>query len=643
MRIKRLELRNFRTFGHAVFESTPDTVVLVSPNGRGKSSILEAIVGAHELVVPYQHDNYDFRETWQQRSVPVWPPHLAPPVKIGERRAEISLEIEAAGAELDYLKAANLSVPYGKAHFVIEDGHHITNLEADPTVRRLFQFHSPNEGIGFIDYIRSTRFYVNHKLGDFSKDLSDDRTKQLFSEFLHPLNHHEKFSTFKSFVVNSQLNDFSHLQATGEQRDSLALFREVFDHFFAPKRFIGYRAQTGGGEPQVVVDSPFGSHDTDSLSDGEKEVLHILAHLYRFRQLRNILLWDTPELHLNAALEARLHDAVRRVAPDNQWWVATHSLEFIDAVPLSSIFVIRQNGNTACVEQASGPDRKTRVVIYQEMGAQVGLQMVSSVVVFVEGKQSHSDKRLLDRLVAPALPGVNFIAGGSCENILSVGTRANELLAAASTNGDFLAVVDRDYRTDEEVEAAVKKYGGRLFIWSVHEIENLFLVPEVVQQTLTYLGKIEKSVTAETIEAEAKAVAASLREWIAADWVAWEFAQSFQPPSRRISGADPRESLKQYADNLRRKVDTATDAQDLERRNGERLAEIDQIIATDKWRERLPGKQILAKFLEKYAPLTPELFLEAAASTILGKSMVVPDLERLKDLLRQAPRTCGKQ
>lgn len=64
MRIRRLELTNFRTFGHAVFEDIPETVLLVSPNGRGKSSVLEAIAGAKDLVTPYHQDHYQFSETW---------------------------------------------------------------------------------------------------------------------------------------------------------------------------------------------------------------------------------------------------------------------------------------------------------------------------------------------------------------------------------------------------------------------------------------------------------------------------------------------------------------------------------------------------------------------------------------------------
>ena len=104
MRISRLELRNFRTFRHAVFEDIPDTVLLVGPNGRGKSSILEAVAGAKEMVSPYQQDGYQLQVQWQSRYVPKWPMHLPDPVKISQRKAEIKLSVEATGTDCDFLR-----------------------------------------------------------------------------------------------------------------------------------------------------------------------------------------------------------------------------------------------------------------------------------------------------------------------------------------------------------------------------------------------------------------------------------------------------------------------------------------------------------------------------------------------------------
>jgi predicted ATPase len=637
MRITRLELKNFRTFGHALFENIPDTVVLVSPNGRGKSSILEAIAGVHDLVVPYHQDTYPFMMSWQQQHVPFWPNHLPEPVKIGERKAEVHIEVQATGQEIDYLQGHGIRQPIGIAHFVIEDRRYVATRQVDTTIQKLFQYHNPKDGIGFVDYIRPIRFYQNRPIGDFASDLSDNRTRQVFSEFYRPYNQHEKFASLKSFVVSTQLTDYSQFIATKKPVDSLALFREVFDHFFAPKKFVGYRVSGVGGQAEVVVESPFGAHDTDALSDGEKEALHIFAHHFRFRGLDNIVLWDTPELHLNAALESRLYESFRKIAPRNQYWVATHSLEFINSVPLDCIFVIRQQGTCATVERATGEERRARIGMYREMGAQIGLQLVSSVVVFVEGKEANSDKRLLDRLIAPQFPGVNFIAGGSCESLLSAGTRANRLLSEACTNGDFLAIVDRDYRDDQEMERLAAGYNGRLFMWEVHEIENLLIEPAILFETLKFLDHLKPEEDCHTILDALKAVAVDLKDWIAADWVAWEFDKAFQPPSRRIGGDDPKGSLQSYATALQSKVLVATDAGNLDARFQEKVSQVGAVLSDGSWLRVLPGKQLLKKFLERYPTLRPDDYMRAATSIVLDRRLSVPELDRLKSVLRQLP------
>lgn len=313
--------------------------------------------------------------------------------------------------------------------------------------------------------------------------------------------------------------------------------------------------------------------------------------------------------------------------------MATHSLELINAAPLDSIFVLRQDGNSSVVERASGEERKARVRIYREMGAQIGLQLVSAVVVFVEGKEANSDKRLLDRMVAYSVPGVNFVAGGSCETILSAGTRANELLEEACANGDFFAIVDRDYRNDDEINQVESKYKGRLFVWSVHEIENIFLQPEILFKTLSFLDHLDINATPTSLESDLKQVATELTDWIAADWVAWEFDKDFKPPSRRIGGDDPKGALRRYTEILKQKVVEATQATNVEERFDMKRLLIKQMIQDGSWLPRLPGKQLLRRFLERYPTLRPDDYLRVAASVIREHNIKVEEFVRLQDTL----------
>lgn len=633
MRVTRLELSNFRMFSHLVIENPPDMIVLVSPNGLGKSTILEAIAGTHELVSPYHQEHYPFRQAWQERSASYWPEHLPPPVRAGETRAEIKMEIEANERECTALVEHGIHERVGQVRFVIEDGRYVTEEEADEVVKWLFRYHTPSLGVGFFDYIKPVRFYRHRALGDFTQAFSDDRTKQVFMEFHRQSHEDDKFATFKSFVAGLQLDDFSRHAETGEELDSLRDLRRVFDMFFAPKRFLGYR-RPANGEPQMAVATPFGEHDVDFLSDGEKEILHIIGHLFRFRDLENVVLWDTPELHLNAALECRLFDALQQIAPSNQYWIATHSLEFINSVPLENLFVLRNQAGEAVLEEARGPESKARIAIYRELGAQVGLQLVSSRVVFVEGKEARSDKRILDRLVSREMPNVNFVAGGDCETILALGTRTNQLLEEATTNADFLAVVDRDYRSDDELAELEKQYQGRVFVWHVHEIENLFLDAEIIYPTLQFHDQLGAFPSEEDVSVALDQAASELREWIAGDWAAWRLHHAYRRPPRRISGEDPFESLQTYAQALRADLGELADPNHLQQLYDEALAEVDEIVSRQRSHIRLPGKQVLRHLLSEHTTLSPEAFIPTAVSLIMDQGIELPEIGRLEQRLQ---------
>ncbi len=63
MRITRLELTNYKCFEHLILDDLGEQVVLVGPNGCGKSTILEAIAVLKEYVGSYDPDLGVYRQT----------------------------------------------------------------------------------------------------------------------------------------------------------------------------------------------------------------------------------------------------------------------------------------------------------------------------------------------------------------------------------------------------------------------------------------------------------------------------------------------------------------------------------------------------------------------------------------------------
>jgi predicted ATPase len=637
MQLIRLELRNFKTFRELILENLPPTVVLVSPNGLGKSAILESIVGAHEIACPYHQEAYMHYARWNNQQVPSWPPHLPKPLRLGSSRAEVKICLRPNDDEKAFLTAKSITPDEASVELVIEEDRLITQVIKNKVAEELFKYHNPSHRIGFIDYFPSARQYPPIKVGDFVTEMADDRTKHLFT---YPFNQWgsiaQKFSAFKSYIVNVQLDDFSKYQETGRFVDSLAIFRQAFDKFFGPKKFVGYR-RSAANVIEVGVQTDVGFHDIDDLSDGEKEIVNLLGHLFRFRELENVVVWDTPESHLNAVLEARLYPALRQVAPQNQYLIATHGVELINTIPPESLFVIRGTSDGSQVTRASGSGRKAKIAVAQELGAQVGLQLVSSIVVFVEGEEANSDKRLLERLLEEEAPFVNFVAAGNCDTILALGSRANRLLEEASTNGDVVALVDRDYRSDDDVLRIEKQYEPRLFMWRLHEIENLFMDPSIVLMALKYLDKCKALASVDQVEDALKTSAKALREWIAADWVAWEIHHSLQPPSRRIAGSDPKKSLLEFGRSLGTKIGQFADASQMDARMEEKIQEIDKMLMSTNWLIRLPGKQVLTRFLAEHASIDLDLYRSTAVTAIIKEKVAVPEIERLTKVLQRRP------
>ncbi len=102
---------------------------------------------------------------------------------------------------------------------------------------------------------------------------------------------------------------------------------------------------------------------------------------------------------------------------------------------------------------------------------------MANVYLICEGPADGLDVRVLDAIIAQAL-GKNVViepAGGE-GSLGSVATYFEERFPETRA----YCIEDRDYRSQQEVEAAWQKAGGKRFIWRRHEIENYLLDPRVV-------------------------------------------------------------------------------------------------------------------------------------------------------------------
>src|SRR3982074_2172010 len=101
MRITNLHLHDYKCFENLVLDNLGNRVVLVGPNGCGKSAVLEAIAALKEYVGTYnpQAHVYHRQIPPSQKQGMAWPDYVPLPIRGDRPSASVTAEITLDDAE----------------------------------------------------------------------------------------------------------------------------------------------------------------------------------------------------------------------------------------------------------------------------------------------------------------------------------------------------------------------------------------------------------------------------------------------------------------------------------------------------------------------------------------------------------------
>jgi hypothetical protein len=347
-----------------------------------------------------------------------------------------------------------------------------------------------------------------------------------------------------------------------------------------------------------------------------------------------VILYDEPERHLNAGLETRIIPALDRLQTRNQLWVATHGIELIGSVPMQDIVALKKEAGGVQFERFTEASRTDRVRLLELLGAKVGLQLACNRVVFLEGKNSQADKRILDKIAGPKLPGVLFVASGPSAAVLGAGTRAGVLLEEASKDASFLMVLDRDFRDAASAAALEKRLNNRVYIWKCHEVENLLLSPEAISEVLAFSG-VETFKTTEEVREGLRDAAQQLQELFACQWAAYRMHSGGPGGDEEAVRPTDETNLRKLAENTRKRSvesfsdEAVTNALEATRRS------VRQCLGTDRWLRELPGKEILEEFRKTHLPgVQSDTFKEQIVSAMVRAGTIPKDVDELCEFVK---------
>lgn len=453
MKIKRVHLEKFKRFTDLTIESIPRTaklVVLVGPNGCGKSSIFDGFKVWH-LFNGYRNGTND-----------------------------------------DYCKKDSND---GRLSYnlVSVDFHEDTSAFSQNSFKEVFYFrtayrNSPNISIRALQTIESPLIRVDNKMMIQNDATVDENYQRLMSatiaEFFDRKNDERTVSSLRDELI-SKIREPLHRLFPDLMLTELGLITDKAEFYF--DKGITHR------------------YGYEKLSGGEKAAFDLLLDFVIKNQYykNTVFCIDEPETHIHTSLQANLlSELFSFVTTNSQLWIATHSFGMMkEAKRLSE-----EHPGEVVFLNFDGYDFDEPVVITpSECDAVLWNKMLEitlddyapfispETIVFCEGtargrKRKDFDARCYTNIFGRTHPRVLFYSLGNCDDVEKA-EQIVEFVGRLSPQSNTIRLIDRDDRSSEEIheltESGVK-------VLSRRHIESYILDDEVLKKWCASIGKQDK-------------------------------------------------------------------------------------------------------------------------------------------------------
>ena len=213
----------------------------------------------------------------------------------------------------------------------------------------------------------------------------------------------------------------------------------------------------------------------ESLSQGEMAVLYYVAGVL-YAMPMAVIYVDAPSLFLHPSILNALWNSIESLRPDCTFVYNSVDVEFVSSRSRNVILWVKSY-------DALKSEWDYEIVQSGEIRDDIFVDLIGSrkPVLFIEGDLTHS---IDSRLYPLVFPDFTVKPLGSCDKVIETTRSFNGL-----TNMHHLeshGIVDRDRRTDREVEYLRKK---SIMVPEVAEVENLFMLEEVIRNMAKERGK----------------------------------------------------------------------------------------------------------------------------------------------------------
>ena len=205
-----------------------------------------------------------------------------------------------------------------------------------------------------------------------------------------------------------------------------------------------------------------GSYPAFQMSDGERIILYLVGRVLLAPE-KALIIIDEPEMYLHKTIVDKLWNKLESERQDCVFVYLTHDLQFAAS----------RNGRKTWIRSFEYPSKWAIDNIDEnEIPEELLLKLLGSrkKILFCEGKRNSLDSKIFELL----FENYTITPVETCKDVMNFTRAFNRI---PNVVAKAYGIIDRDFRSEEQLEKLKQQ---NVFSYDVAEIENLFLLPDVI-------------------------------------------------------------------------------------------------------------------------------------------------------------------